>query len=64
MIIPTTPHPDVEALERLGDEIADLSAHGDRQSAEADRRVRRAWRLGERLRVLRRVALVARRPGP
>ena len=27
MIIPKTPHPDVEALEHLGDEIAELSAH-------------------------------------
>src|SRR5262245_60657471 len=61
---PLGPSPE---LERLGDEIAELSAHLDAASArllDLIREFERAGRLEHRLPVLRRVALLAHRPRP
>jgi Domain of unknown function (DUF222)/HNH endonuclease len=51
MVIPTTQHPEVEALERLGDEIAELSAHIEVATARlltliADFAARGGWSNG------------------
>src|SRR5262244_1000421 len=63
--VPTPEH--IAKLERLGDEIAELSAHLTRRHHTPPRphpRVRRPPRLEHRVPLLRRVAHLAHRPRP
>ena len=68
MLVPTVENPECAELKRLGDEIAELSAHLDAATARLLELIREfdareGW--GRRRRqIVRRMALVAGGPGP